>query len=94
MSRTTEHAGSILQLSQGMLHCLLKSALALEIDASGGHCGIVDGFIQLPVCCFTASLRLFWQPSYMLPLVCFTLRSQACASPPPVLPARTCSLCQ
>lgn len=36
MSRTSEHAGSILQLSQGMLHCLLKSALALEIDATGG----------------------------------------------------------
>lgn len=34
MSRTSEHAGSILQLSQGMLHCLLKSALALEIDAT------------------------------------------------------------
>lgn len=36
MSRTAGHAGSILQLSQGMLHCLLKSSLALEIDAAGG----------------------------------------------------------
>lgn len=36
LSRSTESGGQVLPLSEGMLHQLLKSALTLEVDATGG----------------------------------------------------------
>ena len=37
LSRSVDGGGQILPLSEGMLHQLLKSALAMEIDATGGR---------------------------------------------------------
>lgn len=51
LSRTVTSGGSMLPLSEDMLHCLLKSALALEIDATGEPGGC-DRLCFTSCCCW------------------------------------------
>lgn len=74
LSRTLGSTGTILPLSEGMLHQLLKSAMALEIDGTGGWRGglcarvcngwvalrYAEGHAGLPSACSYASWPAAW----------------------------------